>query len=182
MSALVQRYARATVDVALQHAGADVQAALGPVVAGLSTFSQLYRHSSALQEMLRNPIFKPQRRRVLSVLLAQASIDGVAARLILALADNGRTALVDKVARTIEAISDSRAGRLRATVQSAGPMTAAQQAALTASLTQRLGAQVVLRVFVVPELLGGCVCRVGDLTFDTSLKRQLETLTERLGA
>ncbi|RYF11242.1 MAG: ATP synthase F1 subunit delta [Deltaproteobacteria bacterium] len=182
MSALAKRYAGAAAEAALKVAGTDSQAALEVLGAALQTFEAMRQGSEALQHLLHNPVFKPQRQKVVGSLLQRAEISGVAARLILALVQNERTALLGPVAAALEAMADSRAGRLRAEVRCASPMSAAQQTALAAALQARLGKPVIVRSKQAPELLGGMVCQIAGVTIDTSLKRQLETLTERLGA
>jgi F-type H+-transporting ATPase subunit delta len=100
--------------------------------------------------------------------------------LIRLLAERGRIGILDSVAAEVEGIADERAGRLRAHVSTALALTDSQKERVGKALEKRLGQIVVVTVHVDPELLGGLVCRVGDLTLDSSVRRQLEILREKL--
>ena len=67
------------------------------------------------------------------------------------------------------------------TVRSAVALDEAQQGALRDALSARFGKKIELTVEVDSTLIGGLVCRVGDVTFDASLRRQLEVVKEQLG-
>ena len=79
-------------------------------------------------------------------------------------------------------MADELSHRLHAEVWSPMALDDAQKASLQAALEKRLGQDVLVDVNVSPELLGGLVVQVGDLKFDSSIKRQLEILRERLEA
>ena len=179
MSSVAKRYAKAAFEATVEKAG---PAGGDGLAAELQRFAAAYGESPALQEVLRNPVLKDQRGPLLDSLLSKLQVGAITARVIRLLADNDRVTEMPAVASEVEALADARAGRLRARVKSAVMPTEAQSKRIAQALEKRLGKPVALSVEVEPELMGGLVCQVGDLTFDSSLKRQFEILTERLGA
>ncbi len=103
-----------------------------------------------------------------------------AARLVLLLAEKDRFEILEEVVAETEALADERVGRARAYVSTAIPLTDAQQQRLTRALEKRFARPVALTIDIDPSIIGGLVCRVGDVTMDSSVKHQLETLRERL--
>jgi F-type H+-transporting ATPase subunit delta len=178
VSALAKRYAKAALEAAQEAKGEGTEG----LAKGLGDLARAVAESPTLQEVLRNPVLKDERGKLLDALLGKLQVAGVAAKLVRLLSDNNRIDLLPEVAQQVEALADVRAGRLRAEVRSAVALSEAQAQRLTKALEKRLGQPVLVETSVDPQLLGGLVCQVGDLTFDSSLKRQLAILTERLGA
>jgi F-type H+-transporting ATPase subunit delta len=129
---------------------------------------------------LASPALKNSRGAVLDAVLKKLGVSGEAHKLVRLLADNDRLGVLDEITAEVRAIADERAGRVRAKVTSATKLTEAQQKRLASALEQRFGREVVVEVSVEPTLLGGVVVQVGDLTLDSSLRRQLSLLRERL--
>ena len=78
------------------------------------------------------------------------------------------------------ALADAKLGRLRARVVSAAPLDPAAAQHITDRLAAATRSQVILERAVDPELLGGVVAQVGRLTYDGSLRTQLEDLRRSL--
>jgi F-type H+-transporting ATPase subunit delta len=185
MSTLARRYANAALDACVESAGGDSSLSTERI-AGLAQdmrrFFDLFTQSTPLQELLHNPALKGRRDQALQDVLARLELSSAAHRLIALLARNDRLEHLEATTRDIEALADSRLGRLRAHVRAAVLPSAAQTQRIAQMLQRRLGKPVSVTTEQAPELLAGLVCQVGDLTFDSSLKRQLAVLAERLGA
>lgn len=177
MTAIGRRYARAAVDAADEKGGA---AAVEKLAGGLIDFRNAFNASEELRELLNNPVFEAQREQVLGKVLDTLAVSDELRSLIRLLAERGRIGIIDSVAAEVEGIADERAGRVRAHVSTALALTDSQKERVGKALEKRLGQTVVVTVHVDPELLGGLVCRVGDLTLDSSVRRQLEILREQL--
>ena len=177
MSVVARRYARAAVAAAADKGGAKNVEALA---VGLRAFRDLLRQSQALYELLMNPALHDQQEKTLDAVLAELGLSAEAVGILRLLADRRRIDLIDDVVLEAEAIADEGAGRTRAYVTSPMALTEAQTRRIAAALERRLKVTVVVSVEIDPELLGGLVCRVGDLTLDTSVRRQLISLKERL--
>ena len=67
-----------------------------------------------------------------------------------------------------------------AEVTTAVPLSAGDEAALSARLAEATGKQVRVATAVDPSIVGGVVTRVGSVVYDGSVKRQLEKMKDRL--
>ena len=102
--------------------------------------------------------------------------------LVLALAQNGRLAVLPEIATLFDALKDETEGVVDVTVTAAITLDAKQQETLTTALTRRLKRQVRLHTEVDATLIGGAVIRAGDLVIDGSLRTQLERMAFELSA
>ncbi len=177
MSAVARRYARAAVEAAEAQGGT---AAVQELARDFAAFCEAFVASSELRELLVNPAFKIERQKVLGGVLAKVVPSVSASRLVTLLAEADRIAVLDEVRVAIAELADRASGRARAIVTSAVALTKAHEERIAKALGTRLGRTVELSVRVDPEILGGLVCQVGDLTFDSSLRRQLAVMRERL--
>ena len=177
MSAVAKRYARAAVRAAEEKGGTEAILALAE---GLEAVRAALAASPELHEVLHNPALEEQRGAVLAAVLRKLGTAEHAARLVQLLAERHRIDILADVVLETQAIADERVGRLRARVVSAMPLREPALTRLTRALEKRFGLPVLVDLHVDPSLLGGLVCQVGDLTLDNSVKRQLESLKERL--
>ena len=65
-------------------------------------------------------------------------------------------------------------------VATAVELTGSEQEKLSAGLSGRLGKKVELKTKVDPHLLGGLVCRIGDVVYDGSLRRRIDRLYHQM--
>ena len=72
-------------------------------------------------------------------------------------------------------------GAVRASVRSAGPLSAEDSRRLRKCLEAFSGCVVEMEVSEEPELLGGVAVRLGDWVMDSSLKDRLQSLKEAIG-
>ena len=177
MSAIAKRYARAGVEAAYERGGGD---AVEVLAGGMSRFVTSYEESAELRELIANPVFRGDRDAAFRAILATAELQNETASLLLALLSADRMPEIVAVEREVKELADERAGRVRACVQSVVDLSDAQKARIAATLSKRLGCDVVVEVEINPSLMGGLVCQVGDLAFDSSLKRQLELIRDQL--
>jgi F-type H+-transporting ATPase subunit delta len=96
------------------------------------------------------------------------------------LGDRNRLAYLGAVVDTFGALADEKLGRIRALVASATPLDAASAQAIADKFARATRAQVILERTVDPTLLGGVVAQVGRLTYDGSVRTQLEDLRRTL--
>lgn len=95
---------------------------------------------------------------------------------------NRRAALLAELVQFLEARLDEEEGRVEVRVESALPMTDADQADFMHRLTQWLNKKVELEIAVVPELLAGITIRIGDRLIDGSCRGQLMRMRQVLMA
>lgn len=176
MSQLAERYARAAWQAA---ATEEAQETLGR---DFATFCGAFKVSDTLRQALSNPAFKNQRAQVLNAVLRKADAQATATRLLQLLVENERLGLLGPVHEALRALHDAAHNRLRAQVKSAVALSSAQLARIEEVLQKRMGKPVALDVTIDPALVAGMICKVGKLTFDSSLRKQLAQFAERAGA
>ena len=102
--------------------------------------------------------------------------------LVLALAQNGRLAVLAEIATLFDALKDEAEGVVDVTVTAATALDAKQQETLSRALARRLKREVRLHTAVDATLLGGAVIRAGDLVIDGSLRTRLERMAFEVSA
>ena len=177
MTAIARRYARAAVEASFERGGNDRVEALA---IGLRGFAELLRGNRDLAELLTNPALRGEQGPVLDAVMTKLGLSPESAGLVRLLAERRRVRELDEVVLQIEGFADERLGRVRAYVDSPMALTDSQIHRIASALERRLGGKVVVSVQIDPELLGGIVCRVGDLTLDTSVRHELSLLKETL--
>lgn len=95
---------------------------------------------------------------------------------------NRRAALLAELVQFVEAMLDEAEGRVAVRVESALPMTDADQADFLRRMTQWLNKKVALEIVVVPKLLVGIIIRIGDRLIDGSCRGQLARMRQVLMA
>jgi F-type H+-transporting ATPase subunit delta len=172
---VARRYARALFQIGVDGGSFE---ALGQELADLAA---LFEESVELRQTMVNPVFKPsEKRAILEKLLPRVTPSPVVQRFALLLLERGRIGLLPSLARAYRELSDAHAGRVRAVVVSATPLSAADLERVRRSLERRTQKKVMLEAEVDPNLIGGLVARVGDLVLDGSVRTQLDTLREKL--
>ena len=174
-AAVARRYAKALWGLAKE------QARLEPVAQELATFDRVLADEPRLRDALLLPWAKPATKRAVVLAVAERLQVSPLARNFLALvAQRRRLALLGEIRAAYEALVDQDAGRVRARVRSAAPLTDSQRAGLRERLGRRLGKTVLLETAVEPSLLGGFVAEVGSRVLDMSVRGQLAALRERI--
>ncbi len=172
---LARRYARALLDIGI---ATGIFEQLGK---DLDELAALYSGSRDLTEALTNPVFPMARRQaVLEAVLERAQVSPIGRNFALLLLDRERIPYLPAIARELRAMVDERAGRVRALVTSAAPLSDEHLAGIQAGLEKASGKKVLLEKRQDPELLGGVVAKVGDVVYDGSVRTQLETMRERI--
>lgn len=93
---------------------------------------------------------------------------------------SGRAGRIGDIADQYEALADAAAGRVRATVTTAIPLSEKDREALGRDLSSSLGKDVRLESKVDPGILGGLILQVGDRLTDASVAARLEQLRRRV--
>ncbi len=174
-AAVARRYARALWELARQ------ESRLEAVAQELQRFEHVLAGEPVLRNVLLLPWTKAAAKRAIVVGVSEQLGLSSLARNFLALgAQRRRLALLGEIRAAYEALIDEAAGRVRARVRSAAPLTEAQRSAIRERLGRRLGKTVLLDTAVDPTLLGGFVAEVGSRLLDMSLRGQLAGLRERI--
>jgi F-type H+-transporting ATPase subunit delta len=172
---VARRYARALFGIGIDAGNFE---ALGREIDDLST---LLVSSPELRNALENPVFRPEEKRaVLEQILPRVTPTAEVRRFVLLLLERRRLVILPAIARAYRDLADAHAGRVRAKVTSAEPLSPAALEGIRRALGQRTGKQVLVEVEVDPGLIGGVIARVGDLVLDGSVRTQLDELRTKL--
>jgi F-type H+-transporting ATPase subunit delta len=153
--------------------------------------AELRRELDALVDLIdRTPelahaIFRPlhpaaERRRVLRATCERIGASATLQRFCAFLVDQRRVVELAEIRATYGELADAAAGRVRAQVVSASPLSDAQRERLRRALAARTGRELELEIAVDTSLLGGAIATVGGLVFDGSLRAQLDQLRSSL--
>lgn len=159
----------------------------------LETVAQTLRDTPSLREFFGRPwVAAAAKRNVAAELGTRLGLSKLGGDFLALLAARGRADLFDAIVAEYGRLTDVAAGRVRARVRTAVPLTAAERTALATHLGRALqaylsgasetggGPQVVVEEEVDKGLLGGFVAQIGSFVVDGSLDGQLARLRERL--
>jgi F-type H+-transporting ATPase subunit delta len=172
---LARRYAKALFSLAQERP--DPRWILDEVDA----LAQAAQSSPQSERALFTPLHpRSERRALIRALAERLRLSPEVRSFAQLLVDENRSALLPAIRDSLRELVERAAGRVQAQVQTARPLSDAQQRRLQRALSRRVGGEVLLRVELTPDLLGGVVVRVGDLLLDGSLRTQLHSLAATL--
>jgi F-type H+-transporting ATPase subunit delta len=172
---LSRRYAKAIFDI-----GSD-QGGLDKLGSDLRSLAKAMNESAELRSTLSSPaLARADRKRVIDGLLQAIGVVSTTRNLVYLLLEGERLASLPAISRELDAMIETKAGRVTAEVTSAKPLDPSQLSQITAALEKLSGKKVTVTRREDPELLGGVVAKVGDTVYDGSLRTQLRTLRDEL--
>ena len=138
---VAKRYAKALLSLALDSRETEA------VKKDLSAVAELYKNSRNLQSVIMNPIFGTKdKSSVLKGLASELKVSSLSARFMDMLIEKGRFRYIREVAAAYSDLLDQHAGRVKATVTSASPLTDAEVAKLGEKIKAAVGKNVELKV------------------------------------
>ncbi len=137
--------------------------------------------SPELERALFTPIHpRAERRGLIAELAEKLEIAPEMRTFAMILVDENRVALLPAIRDELRKQVQAAAGQVDAELVSARALDESEVESIRAALSQRVNAQVNLKVKVDESLIGGVVARVGDLLLDGSVKTQLGSLAGSL--
>jgi F-type H+-transporting ATPase subunit delta len=174
---LGRRYAKALFDLTKDAPNRSAFASL------LTALGRQLDERGALADACFNPRYPAPAKRALLVEAAQrAGAGDIAVKFLGLLLKKNRLSYVSAIASAYESLLDEEAGRRRVTVTAARALDQQEQDALTRKLEAVTGRTISMEVVVDPGTLGGLVIRSGSVSYDASVKGQLERLRRQLVA
>lgn len=174
---LARRYARALMAIGQE------QGISGRLGEELNRFAGLAEAEETLRLMIRTPVVtKDVRARVIEEIGKALDFHPTMIRFLKLLSQKGRLPYLGGVAQAFQELADEAAGRTRAEVISAAPLSAAAEERLRSVLAGLTGKEVIMKVDVDEGIIAGLVTRVEGKLFDGSLRTQLKAVEERLRA
>ena len=174
---LGRRYAKALFDLTK---AAPNRSAIATLLAGLG---RQLGERGALADACLNPRYPTTAKRALLAEAAQrAGAGDVAAKFLGLLLKKNRLVFLSAIASAYQTLLDEEAGRRRVTVTSARALDQQEQDSLARKLQTITGLTISMELTVDSGILGGLVIRSGSVSYDASLKGQLERLRRQLVA
>jgi len=147
----------------------------------LTSFEQVRRSSSDLQEMYANPgIDFDSKNRVTAAIATRLGLSDLAVRLLDVLIRNRRINDLNDIVAGLATMIREATGTVAAQVRSASPLSSKEEAALHAMLESKVGAKVEVDITVDAALIGGFVARIGSEVYDASVAGKIEKFRESL--
>jgi len=173
--AVARRYARALFALARDEGRVE------DVRRELDALGELLEGNAELRHAILRPLFpSAERGRVLRTVCERLRTGDTLRRFCSFLVDQRRVVELAAIRAAYSELADEAAGRMRAHVVSASPLSDAQRERLRQALALRTERQLELDLEVDASLLGGAVATVGGLVFDGSLRTQLAQLRANL--
>ncbi len=174
-TSIARRYARALFELAVEEGRfEEVGAELARVAAALEADPDLV-------VALRNPVTtREEKLHLAEAISAALKLSPVVANGLRLLAERSRLADLPTLERVYRDLADVKAGRLRARVVSAVPLTEDNARSIAQLLAGAPARNVVVERSIDPSILGGVVAQVGSKVYDGSLRTQLGELGRQL--
>jgi len=174
-SSVARRYARALLSLGVEEGhfeqyGDELEAVL-----------EAMKQSRELAFLLVNPGYTHQQRHgAVDAVAGALKLSPVTVNFLRLLVDRQRIGSLAQIARVYRGLVDRQAGRVRATVTSAGPLGEHELERLQEAIGRMTGRAVVLESKTDSSLIGGVVAQVGPTMMDGSLRTQLERMRQEL--
>ncbi len=174
---IARRYAKAIFELAAEENRLDeVGRELAAAATALESDKELV---AALREPATTREVKLQ---LIDAMAASLKLSPTVTNALRLLAERNRLVLVPQIAEVYRALADEKAGRVKAQVTSAVPLSEEAAREITVLLARATRRNVVVERSVDPSILGGVVAQVGGRTFDGSLRTHIEGLKKQLKA
>ncbi len=147
----------------------------------LLSFAEMVESADEFRHVLLNPAFSvDEEHKALEAVMERLGVSEVVRRLLRLLAARERMSEIRDIAETVKRLSDERAGRVHARVETAEELAPPALARLKSAVEKRTGKTVDLEVIVDSTLIGGVRTTVGSTVFDGTIKTELSRLREIL--
>ena len=172
---IARRYAKAFVELSTTAGQVEADGAK------LQSFVALWGSHDGIREVLRSPIVSLEEKHAVLAKVSEAlGIQGLVRNFLRVLLENGRLQEIPEIGQAVARLRDEAAGRLRATVSSAAPMSDDELQRIQRALEKLTSRSVTVEAEVDESLIGGVVTRIGNTVLDGSVRTQLAKMHERL--
>lgn len=176
-SSIARRYAKALFELAVEDGRFEETGR------ELAALSRAVEADEALSVALRSPsTTREDRMAVAEAMAAAIKATPTLANALRLLAERRRLADLPLLERVYRDLADEKAGRVRARVTSAVPLSEEAVQQLSAAIAKATARTLVVERVVDKAILGGAVAQVGSQVFDGSLRNQFEQLKQQLKA
>ncbi len=154
---------------------------LSPILENLKAFQAAFDAQPQLARFFSHPSIPMEKKNALVKDLAgRLKVEAVVLNLLLLLSERQKILNIKNIVEYFEKNVDSRLNQVRASVQSANPLTSQNIERLRNALSEILGKTVLIDTHVDESLIGGIQLRVGDQVADATIQNRLALLQQKL--
>jgi len=176
---MIRRFARPYARAVMEVAQSPEEAA--QLRDELTTFEQVRKSSTDLQEMYANPgIDFDSKNKVTGAIAKRLGLSELAVRLLDVLIRNRRINDLSDIVAGLATMIREATGTVAAEVRSASKLSSKEEADLRAMLERKVGANVDVDITVDASLIGGFVAKIGSEVYDASVSGKIEKFRESL--
>jgi len=181
---VAKAYAKALFEAAAEgKSQSDLAQACNEIEAQLGQFVTIMNSSKEAQVAFASPITTAKDKVALVTAVAsKAGFSPMVSRILSMLASKGRLEMMPEVCEVFSEVRLAAEGGVTGILVSAEPMTEADVKSLSDSFSRKLGRKVAFRVSTDPSLLAGVRVTINGVTYDGTLRSQLEQLRDRVSA
>jgi F-type H+-transporting ATPase subunit delta len=141
-------------------------------------------NDNELLTALTTPVFKlEERQKVASVIAERLGLDNTIKNFTMLLLEKDRLVLQSEIAQIFQVMADQKAGRVRASVQTAQGLSNEEQAEIRETLAasiQTTSDKLIIDFTINEDLIGGIWAKVGDTTYDATVRSKLQDMRSAL--
>jgi F-type H+-transporting ATPase subunit delta len=176
MAAVAGRYARAFVEVVVEHKISPDKA-----VQELSEMAALFEESAELRNVLLNPgVEHTQKLALLDAIVKRIGATKLLRNFVAVLIDHKRILQIGEITAVVKQELERRLGIAEARVTSFRTLSESEKKSLETQLTAATGKTVRATYSDDPGLLGGAVVRIGSTIYDGSVRGRLQRMKEEI--
>ncbi|MGL5175848.1 MAG: ATP synthase F1 subunit delta [Cetobacterium sp.] len=166
-----KRYAEAIYDVAVQ------KNEVKSVYEVLNSVMELYKTDVDFRNFITHPLIKENEKKETLKKIFSDSNDGL--EILFYILEKGRISQIREIVAEYVKLDYAKNQILDVEATFAASLTEEQKEKLSKNLEKKTGKKIKLVVNVDKSLIGGGIIRIGDEVIDGSIRRQLETLTQK---
>ncbi|MFL5812660.1 MAG: ATP synthase F1 subunit delta [Bdellovibrionia bacterium] len=179
---VAKAYAKALYEAAAEgKSQADLARACDEIEAQLTQFVSIMSSSKEAQVAFASPVTTSKDKvGLVQAVTAKVGFSPMVSHFISMLAGKGRLEMMPEVRDVFADVRLNAEGGVTGKLVSAEPMTDADVRSLADAFSRKLGRKVAFRVSTDPSLLAGVRVTVSGVTYDGTLKAQLEQLRDKI--
>jgi F-type H+-transporting ATPase subunit delta len=179
---VAKAYAKALFEAAAEgKSQSDMAKACDEIETQLTQFIALMNSSKEAKVALTSPVTTSKDKAgLVEAITAKGGVSPMVSRFLSLLASKGRLEFLPEVRDVFSDVRLAAEGGVSGKLVSAEPMTDADVASLAAAFGRKLGRKVLFRVSTDPSLLAGVRVTVNGVTYDGTLKSQLDQLRDKI--
>ena len=154
---------------------------IGQLETHMDEFVRMIDSSRDAQVVLQGPVASvKEKTSALDEIAKRASFEPLFIQFLHLLARKGRLSLIHEIRDSFSAVRLEAEGGVPGNLVSAEPMNASDIEGLTKAFAKKLGKRVAFRVSTDPTLLAGMKVTVSGVTYDGTLRAQLQRLRDQV--